>query len=81
MPPVSLIPVAFATGGVENGGKFSAGIVDTGGQFATGVNNTGRTGGKFATGVVDKNFEMTLMLFSEASGRVIHEKNVKQKFS
>jgi hypothetical protein len=54
------------------------------------------TGGKFATGVVDtggvpltweylrefsKNFEMTFMLFSGASGKMIHESNLKQKFS
>ncbi len=69
----------------------TASIADTGGQFATGVNNTSGTGGKFATGVVDnggapwlanisvnfrKKFEMTLMLFSGASGKVM-----KQKFS
>jgi hypothetical protein len=38
LPPVSLIPVQFATGVVDTGGKFAAGIVDTGGKFATGSN-------------------------------------------
>ncbi len=61
-------------------------------QFATGVINTG---GKFATGVVDtggapwlanisanfRKFKMILMLFSGAWGKVIHEKNLKQKIS
>ncbi len=70
---------------------FAACVVDTGGNFDTGVIDAS---GKFANGVVDtsgapctceylrkflKKFEMTLMLFSGAWGKVIHEKNLKQK--
>ncbi len=58
-------------------------------QVATGVIDTR---GKFATGVVytltceyicefSKKFEMILMLLSGAWGKVIHEKNLKQKIS
>jgi hypothetical protein len=84
----------FATGVVETGGKFAAGIVDTGGKFATGINNTTKKlVAKFATGVVDtggqplaarefsKKFETTLMVYSRAWGKLIHEKNQKQKIS
>jgi hypothetical protein len=41
------------------------------------------TGSKFATGVVDTSgkFAMTLMLFSGAWGKMIHEKNLKLTFS
>ncbi len=61
-----------------------------------GVSNTSETGGKicprcrwqrWCTWTSEypreflKKFEMTLMLFSEAWGRVIHEKNLKQKIS
>jgi hypothetical protein len=35
----------FATGVVDNGGKFAAGNADTSGKFATGINNTSGTGG------------------------------------
>ncbi len=51
--------------------------------YATGVVDT--TGGKFAAGVVDtggefsKKLEMTLMLLSEAWGKMIHEKNPDAK--
>jgi hypothetical protein len=31
----------FATGVIDNGGKFAAGVVDTGSKFATGVVDTG----------------------------------------
>jgi hypothetical protein len=71
-------------------------VVDTGGKFAAGINDTGCIGVKFAAGVVDtgggpwlanistnirKKFEMTLMPLSEAWGKMIHEKNQKQKIS
>jgi hypothetical protein len=47
------------------------------------------TGGKFATGVVDtgdareflRKFEITLMLFSGAWWKMIHEKNLKQQIT
>jgi hypothetical protein len=67
----------FATG-VNNtsgtGGKiFDASVINTGGKFATGVVDTG--------GTLTCEFEMTLVLFSGAWGKVIHEKNLKQKIS
>jgi hypothetical protein len=86
----------FATGfnnTSETGGKFAAGVVDTGGKFATGVVDTG---GNFAAGVLDtggqpwaanisanfrQKFETALMVYSGAWGKLIHEKNQKQKIS
>ncbi len=68
--------------------QISAGINVTGGKFATGINDT--------TGVVDtggkpwaanisanfrKKFETVLMEYSGAGGKLIHEKNQKQKIS
>jgi hypothetical protein len=65
---------------VELVAKFAAGVVDTGVNFATGVNDTGGAPctlhRKFS-----KKFDMTLMLFSGAWEKVIHEKNLKQKIS
>jgi hypothetical protein len=49
--------------------KFAAGVNYSGGKNATGINNTG---GKFET---------ALMGDSEAWGKLIHEKNLKLKFS
>jgi hypothetical protein len=85
----------FATSVVYTGGKFVAGIVDTGDKYATGIKNTSETGGKkFATGIVDtggapclsnisanfrKKFGTVLMEYSGAEGKLIHEKNQKQK--
>ncbi len=45
--------------------KFAAGVVDTGGNFAAGV----------------VKFETVLMGYSGAGGKLIHEKNQKQKIS
>ncbi len=73
----------FATGINDTsgtGGIFIAGFVDAGGKFATGVVDTAGvvdTSGRFATYVA----EMTLMLFSGAWEKTIHEKNLKQKIS
>ncbi len=66
-------------------------------RCTTGIVDTGRCACKFATGVVDnsgvdtmtceylqefsKKFEMILMLFSGAWGKMIHEKNLQQKIS
>ncbi len=72
--------------------KFSAGVIDTGGKFAAGVVDTGGNLPPVSlTPVVhldlqylrefSKKFEMILMLFSGAWGKVIHEKNLKQKIS
>ncbi len=79
----------FAAGFVVTDGKFDAGVVDTSDNFTTGVVDTG---GKFATGVIDtggaprlanfvQKFGMTLVLFSGAWGKMIHEKNLKQNIS
>ncbi len=73
------------------------GDVDTGGQFATGVVDTsGKNGGKICRRCrwyrwctftceylreFSKKFEMVLMGYSGAGGKLIHEKNQKQKIS
>ncbi len=93
MPPVSTtqgeLVAKFAAGVVDTGGKLTAGVVDT-----TGINNTSETGDKichqchlhqWCTLTCEylreflKKFEMILMLLSGAWGKVIHEKNLKQK--
>ncbi len=66
----------FATGVIDTGNKCAAGVVDTGGNFATGGTLTCEYLRNFM-----KKFEMTLMLFSGAWGKVINEKTLKQKFS
>ncbi len=66
----------FATGVVDNGGKFDAGIVDTGGKFATSINNTNETGRKNLPPVslipvvhLDlQKFETVLLEYSGAGG-------------
>ncbi len=90
LPPVSLIPVAIS------GGKFAAGIVDTGGKFATSINNTRENGVKLCHRCCwyrwctltceylrefSKKFETVLMDYSGAGGKLIHQKNQKQKIS
>jgi hypothetical protein len=56
--------------------KFAAGVVDTGGNFA-------RHQWKNCEYLLEfsKKFEMPLQLYSGAWGKVIHEKNLKQKIS
>ncbi len=76
--------------------RFAAGIVDTGGKFATGVNNTREIGCKISRQCrwyrrciltfqylreFSKKFEIVLMEYSGAGGKLIHEKNKKQKIS
>jgi hypothetical protein len=83
----------FAAGVVDTGGNLSP-CRNTGGKFATGVNNTRGTGTGNLPQVLlipvvhldlqylrefSKKFEMILMLLSGAWGKVIHEKNLKQK--
>jgi hypothetical protein len=78
----------FATGinnTSETGGKICRRVVDTSGKFATGVVDTG---GNFAAGVIDtglqefsKKFQTVRMGYSEAGGKLIHEKNQKQIIS
>jgi hypothetical protein len=62
--------------------KFAAGVVDTGGQFAAGVADTG--GQPWAANIsanfeFSKKFETALMVYSGAWGKLINEKNQKQK--
>ncbi len=62
--------------------KFAAGVVDTGGKFATGVVDTG--GATFTCEYLSKfskKFETVQMGYSGAVGKLIHEKNQKQKIS
>jgi hypothetical protein len=82
-----LPPVSFDTGG-----KFAAGVVDTGGNLLpvslTPVENLPPVS---LTPVVHldlrisprifEKIHMILMLFSGAWGKMIHEKNLKQKIS
>ncbi len=76
LPPVLLTPVAtlqfanLSTTQAELVAKFAAGVVDTGG--APRLANICE---------FSKKFEITLMLFSGAWGKVIHENNLKQKIS
>jgi hypothetical protein len=77
LTPVSLTAVANFppvnnTNGTrvnDTGVKFAAGIIDT-----RGCTLTCEYLCKFS-----KTFEMTLMLFSGAWGKIIHEKNLKKK--
>jgi hypothetical protein len=62
------------TGGKFTTGVFDTGVVDTGKKFAASVVDSG---GKFANSR-EKN-EITLLLFSGAWGKMIHEKNLPKK--
>jgi hypothetical protein len=86
LPPVSTtqakLVAKFAAGVADTGGKFAAGVVDTGGNFAAGVVDTG--GAPLLaniSGEFPKKFETVLMGYSWARGKLIHEKNQKQKIS
>jgi hypothetical protein len=71
--------------------RLTTGVVDTGGKFATGINNTAETGGKIChrwstlsfeyLREFSKKFETALMVYSGPWGKLIHEKNQKQKIS
>ena len=85
-PPVSLPPVAnlppVSTTIGKLVAKFVARVVDTGRKFATGVVDTG--GAPQLANIsanFRKNFETVLMGDSGAGGKLIHEKNQKQKIS
>ncbi len=75
----------FAAGIVDTGGKFATAVSTTlailVAQFTAGVVDTG--GAPLTCEYLQdfyKKFEMTLMLFfSGAWGKMIHEKNLKQK--
>ncbi len=71
MPPVSttpVLPVAKFGAGVDNGGKFATRVIDTGGAPSL---------ANLSTNFFEK-FEITLILFPGAWGKVIHEKNLNQ---
>ncbi len=74
---MSLTPVSTTQG--ELVAKSAASVVDTGGKFATGVVDTGGTLTCEYLRAFSKKFEMILMLLSGAWGKMIHEKNLKQK--
>jgi hypothetical protein len=91
LPPMSSTPATGINTTSGTGGKFAAGVVDTGDKFAKSVVDTGSN---FAADVVLyrwctltceyfckllKKIKMTLALFSGAWGKIIHEKNLKQK--
>ncbi len=86
----------IATDVVDIGGKFDAGITDTCGKFAPVSTTLEKLVANFAAGVIDtggapwlanisanfrKKFETVLMGYSGAGGKLIHEKNQKQKVS
>ncbi len=74
LQPVSLILEAnfFATGVVDT-------VVDTSGKFAAGVVDTGGAPCKYLR-KFSKNFEMTLMLLSEAWWKMIHVVKIQNKY-
>jgi hypothetical protein len=65
----------FAVGVLDTGGKFAACVVDTGDNFTASVVDT--SGEPWLANL--EKFKMTLVLFSGAWGKMIHEKNLKQK--
>jgi hypothetical protein len=65
-PPVSLTPLATTL--VKLVAKFATGVVDNG--DAPSLAN-----------ISEKKFETVLMGYSVAGGKLIHEKNLKQKIS
>jgi hypothetical protein len=67
LTPVANLP-AVSTTLLKLVAKFAAGVVGTGGKFVKGVVDTG---GNFAAGSV----------YSGAWGKLMHEKNQKQKIS
>jgi hypothetical protein len=62
-----LLPL-FATGVVYNGSKFATGVVDTGGNLAC----------EYLLEFLQK-FETVLLEYSEAGGKLIHEKTERKK--
>jgi hypothetical protein len=85
LPPVSTtlakLVEKFAARVVDTGGKFAAGAVDTAGNFAVVslipvVHLDLRISLRFS-----KKFETVLMEYFGAGGKLIHQKNQKQKIS
>jgi hypothetical protein len=67
----------------DTGGDFAAGVADTSGKFAPGVIDTG---GAPLLANISVNFRKNLKRslcdrYSWAGGKLIHEKNQKQKIS
>ncbi len=77
----------FAAGVVDTGGKFAAGVVDTGGNLPPVSLTLVANLPPLCTLTCEylrefsKKFEIILMLLSGAWGKMIHEKNLKQKIS
>jgi hypothetical protein len=84
----------FAAGVVDTGGNLPSASLTPAANLPPVSTTQGELVAKFAAGVVDtsgapceylrefsKKFEMILMLLSGAWGKVIHEKNLKQKIS
>ncbi len=69
IPFANLPPVSTTQGKLVE--KLAAGVVDTGGKFATLTCEYLRE--------FSKKFETVLMEYSGARGKLIHEKNQKQK--
>ncbi len=91
MPPGVDTGCKFAAGVVDTGGNlpsvsFAAGIVDTGGNLLPVSTTPAVQVAKFAAGAVDTSgapslSNITLMLYSGAWEKMIHEKNLNQKIS
>ncbi len=86
LPPVSLIPAAnlppVSTTLAKLVAKFAAGVVDTGGKFAASDVDTG--GAPLLTNIsanFRKNSKRSLWDTLWLGGKLIHEKNQKQKVS
>ncbi len=85
MPPVSLTPLVnlppVSTTLAKLVAKFAPGVVNTDGKFAAGVFDTG--GAPCLTNITanfrKKKILTALMGYSGAGGKLIHEKNHKQK--
>jgi hypothetical protein len=88
LPPVSKtlakLVAKFAAGVGDTGGKFASGVVDTGSNFAARVIDTSHLH-RWCTLTCkylrefSKKFETVLMGYSGVGGKLIHEKNQKQK--
>jgi hypothetical protein len=61
--------------------SFVAGVVDTDEQLIASVNNTGGKKSCENLREFSQKFGMTLMRYSEARGKLNHEKNLKTKIS
>jgi hypothetical protein len=89
LPPVSLTPVAnlppVSTTLAKLVEKFAAGVVDTGSNFAAAnlppVSLMVHLDLRISPREFSKKFETVLMQYSGAGGKLIHQKNQKQKIS